>query len=81
MIDKASNNRAMICDKYSKTGVECGYFQIWLQFICENKTEEQVSKEYLAEQQYMCIQDQHQKFQSILQNKYQEKTEQMNDLI
>ena len=64
-----------ICDKYVKTGVQCGYCQKWFYFKCENTTEKQVSKEYPAEQQYICMQDQHQKFESTLQFQYQQKTE------
>ena len=48
-----------ICDKYVKTGVQCGYCQRWFHFKCENITEEQVLKKYPAEQQYICMQDQH----------------------
>ena len=49
-----------ICDKYVKTGVQCGYCQRWFHFKCEKTTEEQVLKKYPAEQQYICTQDQHQ---------------------
>ena len=47
---------------YVKTGVQCGYCQRWFHFEYENTTEEQVLKEYSAEQQYICTQDQHQTF-------------------
>ena len=46
-----------ICDKYVKTGVQCRYYQRWFHFKCKNTTEEQVSTEYPAEQQYICMQD------------------------
>ena len=59
-----------ICDKYVKTGVECWYCQIWFYFKCKSTTEKQFSKEYPAEQQYMCLQDQHQKLESTLQTQY-----------
>ena len=42
--------------------------------------EEQVSKEYPAEQQYICMQDQHKYFESILQLQYQKKTEEIKEL-
>ena len=47
---------------YVKTGVQCAYCQRWFHFKCENTTEEQVLKEYSAEQQYICTQDQYQTF-------------------
>ena len=49
-------------------------------FKCENTTEEQISKECPAEQQYICMQDQNQKFENTLQLQYQKKTEEINEL-
>ena len=43
-------------------------------------TEEQVSTEYPAEQQYICMQGQHQKFENTLQFLYQKKTEEIKEL-
>ena len=43
----------LMCDKYIKTGVESEYCPRWFHFKCENTTEEQASKEYPAEQQYI----------------------------
>ena len=31
-----------ICDKYVKTGVQCGYCQRWFHFKCENTREKQI---------------------------------------
>ena len=69
-----------ICDKYVKARVQCGYCQRWFHFKCESTTKEQVSKEYLAEQKYICIQDQHKKFESTLHLQYQKKTEEIKEL-
>ena len=66
-----------ICDKYVKTGVQCGDCQRWFHFKCENTTEEQVLKEYPAQQQYICRQDQHQTFENTLQCQYQKKIEEL----
>ena len=69
------NDMCLMCDKYIKTGVESEYCPRWFHFKCENTTEEQASKEYPAEQQY--IWDQHQNFKSALQAQYQKKTGEM----
>ena len=50
-IQNAIRDICPVCDKYDKTGVQCGYCQSWFHFKCEDTTEEQVSKEYPAEQQ------------------------------
>ena len=73
-------NTCPICDKYVKVGVQCGYCQRWFHFKCKNTTEEQVLKKYLAEQQYICTQDQHQTFENTLQFQYQKKTEEIKEL-
>ena len=69
-----------ICDKYVKTGVQCGNCQRWFHFKCENTTEEQVLKKYEAEQQYICMQDQHQTFENTLQLQYQKKIEEIKEI-
>ena len=43
-------------------------------------TEEQVSTEYPAEQQYICMHGQHQKFEDTLQFLYQKKTKEIKEL-
>ena len=43
-------------------------------------TEEQVSTEYPAEQQYICMHGQHQKFENTLQFLYQKKTKEIKEL-
>ena len=68
-----------ICDKYVKIGVHCGYCQRWFHFKCEYTTEEQVLKEYPAEQQYICMQDQHQTFENTSQFQYQKKIEDIKE--
>ena len=69
-----------IYDKYVKTVVQCGYCQRWFHFKCENTTEEQVLKEYPAEQQYICTQDQHQTFENNFKFQYQKKIEEIKEL-
>ena len=69
-----------ICDKYVKTGVQCGYCQRWFHIKCKNTTEGQFSKEYPVEQQYICVQDQHQKFENTLWFQYQKKAEEIKEL-
>ena len=69
-----------ICDKYVKTGVQCGYCQRWSHFKCENTREEQIWKKCAAEQQYICMQDQHQTFENTLQLQYQKKIEEIKEL-
>ena len=69
-----------ICDKYVKTGVQCGYCHRWFHFKCENTTEEQVLKEYPAEQQYICTQDQHQTFENNFKFQYQKKIEEIKEV-
>ena len=59
-----------ICDKYVETGVQCGYCQRCFHFKCENNTEEQVSKEHPAEQQYV---------KTTQKNKFQKNTQQNNN--
>ena len=73
-------NICPICDKYVKAGVQCGYCQRWFYFKCKNTTEKQVLKEYPAEQQYICTQDQHQTFGITLQFQYQKKIEETKEL-
>ena len=79
--NKKQNVMRHICaigDKYIKTGIQCGNYQRWFHFKCENTTEEQVSKDYLATiQQYICMQDQHKKFESTFQFQFQKKTEEI----
>ena len=74
-IQNAIRDICPVCDKYDKTGVQCGYSQSWFHFKCEDTTEEQVSKEYPAEQQYIYMQDWHQTFVNTLQFQYQKKIE------
>ena len=69
-----------IFDKYVKTGVQCGFSQKWFHFKCGNTTKEQVFKKYPAEQQYICMQDQHQTFENTLQLQYQKKIEEIKEL-
>ena len=69
-----------ICDKHIKTGVQYGYCLRWFHFKCENTTEEQVSKKYSAEKQYICMQDQHQTFENTFQFQYQKNIEEIKEL-
>ena len=69
-----------ICDKYVKTGVQCGYCLRWFHFS-GNTTEEQSFKRIPSRITiHMHGQDQHQKFESILQFQYQKKTEEIKKL-
>ena len=57
-----------------------GIAKRWFLFKCENTLEEQVSNESAAEQQCICVQDQHQNFESTLQTQYQKKTDEIKKL-
>ena len=79
-LEKKTKKICPVYDKYVKAGVQCGYYQRWFYFKCKNTTEKQVLKEYPAEQQYICTQDQHQTFGITLQFQYQKKIEETKEL-
>ena len=66
-----------IGNKYVKTGVQCGYCQRQFHVKCENTIE---AKVYPAEQQCICMQDQHQKFENTLQCQHQKQTEEIKEM-
>ena len=51
------NENCIKCDKFLKTGVQCGYCQRWFHFKWEGTAKEKVMQEYPEEMQYICKKD------------------------